>query len=249
MNGPVVVGVDGSPSGLDAVEAAAWEADRRGVGLELAHALTWSEELVPAGVAPWDPDGGGLRDRVNEALADAEWRARRVAPHLAITREVLVGEAATVLWSASRSASLTVVGSHPAHGVRGRLHGSVADRLTARAGCPVLVMCGRQSRTGPVVLAQDEAAGDREAAEFAGARRRNGGAAALCPAPTAGRSCGTHTAPSPWSRTARCDQCAGRSPVSGWSRCVARTAACTRRCTPSLASSREMWFLTVFSDR
>ncbi|MFF4359980.1 universal stress protein [Streptomyces sp. NPDC001604] len=159
MNGPVVVGADGSPSGLAAVEAAAWEADRRGVGLEPAHALTWSEELVPAGVAPWDPDGGGLRDRVNEALADAEGRARRLAPDLAITREVLVGEPATVLGSASRAASLTVVGSGHARGMRGRLHGSVAGRLTARAGCPVLVVCGRQSRTGPVVLAQDEPPG------------------------------------------------------------------------------------------
>ena len=167
MNGPVVVGVDGTPSGLAAVEAAAWEADRRGVGLELAHALTWAEELVPAGVAPWDPDGGGLRDRVNEVLADAEWRARRVAPDLAITREVLVGEPVTVLGSASRAASLTVVGSRPAHGMRGLLHGSVAGRLTARGSCPVLVVCGRQSRTGPVVLAQDESPGAREAAEFA----------------------------------------------------------------------------------
>ncbi|MCD9874777.1 universal stress protein [Streptomyces guryensis] len=176
MNGPVVVGVDGSPSGLAAVEAAAWEADRRGVGLELAHALTWSEELVPAGVAPWDPAAGGLRDRVNEALADAEWRARRVAPDLAITREVLVGEPVTVLGSESRAASLTVVGSHPAHGMRERLHGSVAGHLTARAGCPVLVMCGRHSRTGPVVLAQDEAPGAREAAEFAFAEASERGA-------------------------------------------------------------------------
>lgn len=167
MNGPVVVGVDGSPSGLAAVEAAAWEADRRGVALQPAYALAWSEELVPAGVAPWDPDGGGLRDRVNEALADAEWRARRVAPDLTITREVLVGEPVTVLGSESCAASLTVVGSRPAHGVRGRLHGSVAGRLTARARCPVLVVCGRQSRTGPVVLAQDESPGAREAAEFA----------------------------------------------------------------------------------
>ncbi|MER6418283.1 hypothetical protein [Streptomyces sp. NPDC001137] len=55
--------MDGTPWGLAAVEAAASAAARRGVGLEPAHALTWSEELVPAGVAPWDPDDGGLRDR------------------------------------------------------------------------------------------------------------------------------------------------------------------------------------------
>ncbi|GAA3771577.1 universal stress protein [Streptomyces coacervatus] len=176
MNGPVVVGVDGTPSGLAAVEAAAWEADRRGVGLELAHALMWSAGHIPPGVAPWDPDGGGLRDRVNEALTDAERRARRVAPDVAITREVLVGEPVTVLRSESRAASLTVVGGSSAYGMRGRLHGSVAGRLTAHAGCPVLVVCGRQRRTGPVVLAQDESREAREAAEFAFAEASERGA-------------------------------------------------------------------------
>jgi hypothetical protein len=38
-----------------------------------------------------------------------------------------------------------------------------------------------------------------------------------------------------------------RSPDSGCSRCEASTAACTRRWTPSLAGSPEMWFLTVFA--
>lgn len=97
MNGPVVVGVDGSPSSLAAVETAAREAERRGVGLELVHALAWSSGPVPPGVAPWDPDGAGLRDRVNEVLTDAEFRARKVAPQLAVTREVLMGEPVSVL--------------------------------------------------------------------------------------------------------------------------------------------------------
>jgi len=166
MNGPVVVGVDGSPSSLAAVETAAREAERRGVGLELAHALDWSSGPVPPGVAPWDPDGAGLRDRVNEALTDAEWRARKVAPELAITREVLVGEAVSVLESEARSASLAVVGTRRVSGLRRLLYGSVAARLTADAPCPVLVVCGRQNPTGPVVLA-DVSAAAREAAEFA----------------------------------------------------------------------------------
>ncbi|MFF4505077.1 universal stress protein [Streptomyces sp. NPDC001401] len=166
MNGPVVVGVDGSPSSLAAVETAAREAERRGVGLELAHALAWSSGQVLPGVAPWDPDGAGLRDRVNEALTDAEWRARKVAPELIITREVLVGEAVSVLESEARAASLAVVGTRRVSGLRRLLHASIAGRLTAHGSCPVLVVRGRHNRTGPVVLACVPAAA-REAAEFA----------------------------------------------------------------------------------
>ncbi|MEU6255811.1 universal stress protein [Streptomyces sp. NPDC047043] len=168
--------VDGSPSSLAAVEAAAREAERRGVGLELTHALTWSSEPVPAGVAPWDPAGAGVRDRVNEALTDAEWRARKVAPQLAITREVLLGEPASVLNSEARAASLAVVGSRRVRGLRGLLRGSVAGRLSVHGSCPVLVVCGRQSRTGPVVLADGASTAAREAAEFAFAEAAGRGA-------------------------------------------------------------------------
>ncbi|WP_327667574.1 MULTISPECIES: universal stress protein [unclassified Streptomyces] len=166
MNGPVVVGVDGSPSSLAAVETAAREAERRGVGLELVHALAWSSGPVPPGVAPWDPDGAGLRDRVNEVLTDAEFRARKVAPQLAVTREVLMGEPVSVLDSEARAASLAVVGSHRVSWLRGLLHGSIAGHLTAHGSCPVLVVRGRQNQTGPVVLA-DVSTAAREAAGFA----------------------------------------------------------------------------------
>jgi nucleotide-binding universal stress UspA family protein len=166
MNGPVVVGVDGSPSSLAAVEAAAREAERRGVGLELAHALPWSSGQVLPGVTLWDPDGVGLRDRVNEVLTDAEWRARRVAPELVITREVLVGEVVSVLESEARAASLAVVGTHRVSGLGRLLHGSIAGQPSAHGSSPVLVARGRPNRTGPVVLVDGPAAA-REATEFA----------------------------------------------------------------------------------
>ncbi|MHB9864170.1 universal stress protein [Streptomyces sp. YIM S03343] len=164
--GPVVVGVDGSPSCLAAVETAAREAQRRGVQLQLAHALSWTGRVTP-GVPPWDPDGDEVRELVNGALTMAEGRARRVAPKVAITREVLVGEPGTVLESESRTASLTVVGSSPPSPLRGLRHVSVAGHLTQHGRGPVLVVCGRPTRTGPVVLAEDGTPGVRAAAEFA----------------------------------------------------------------------------------
>ncbi|MER6185914.1 universal stress protein [Streptomyces sp. NPDC001652] len=167
MTGPVVVGVDGSPSSLAAVEIAAREADRRGVELRLAHALGPEPGEVTPGVPPWDPGGAEQRDRVNGALGDAEWRARRVAPRLTITRGVLVGAPETVLGLEVRSASLAVLGSGRRSGLNGLLHGSVAGRLSADGGCPVLVVCGRPARTGSVVLADDASPAFREAAEFA----------------------------------------------------------------------------------
>ncbi|MFJ9116867.1 universal stress protein [Streptomyces sp. NPDC102394] len=168
MNGPVVVGVGASSSSLAAVETAAREAERRGVGLQLAHAVVWPADPVAPGVPPWDPDGAGLSASARGALAEAERHARRVAPGLSITSEVLVGEPGTVLEAESRAASLTVVGGRRQGRFGGLPFGSVAGRLTAQGRCPVLVVRGTTGRGGPVVLASDGASPvARAAAEFA----------------------------------------------------------------------------------
>jgi nucleotide-binding universal stress UspA family protein len=167
MNGPVVVAVDGSPASLTAVEAAAREADVHGVSLRLAHAVTSPPGRVTPGVPPWDTEGVGLRGIVNGTLTEAERRARSVAPHVAITHEVLFGEPMTVLESGSRAASLTVVGIGPTSRFRTLPHGTVDGRLTARGHCPVLVVRGRPDPTGPVVLAMEASPAARKAAEFA----------------------------------------------------------------------------------
>ncbi|MGC0343159.1 universal stress protein [Streptomyces sp. SLBN-8D4] len=163
MRGPVVVGVDSSSS-LAAVEAAAREAERLGTGLRLAHALTWSSAHLPPGVPPWDRDGAAARVRLTGPLNEAERAARRIAPGVAVTQDVLIGEPPAVLESQSRTASLTVVGSGPADGVGGRLRPSVAGQLAARSRGPLLVIRGRPGPDGPVVLGDDLS---REAAEFA----------------------------------------------------------------------------------
>ena len=167
MSGPVVVGVDGSQSGMAAVEAAAHEADRSGVELRLAHAFEWSSAHVPSGVPPWDQGGAGACRVVRGALTEAERWALRVAPHVRVTHEVLMGSPVAVLESGSREASLIVVGSRPP-GRSGSLRaGSVAGQLAAHGRSPVLVVRGRPDPSGAVVLAGGRTQEARAAAEFA----------------------------------------------------------------------------------
>ncbi|AZQ39492.1 universal stress protein [Streptomyces cyaneochromogenes] len=166
MNGPVVVGVDGSPSSMAAVEVAAREAGLRGVGLRLVHAFSWPAAHVPPG-RPWEPSGAGLRELIDGTLAKAQRRAHEAAPGIDVMREVLVGEPVMVLEIESRSASLAVVGSRGLSRFGALLLGSTAGHLAAHAACPVLVVRGRPDPAGPVLLAVDGSPAARGAAEFA----------------------------------------------------------------------------------
>ncbi|WP_155056035.1 universal stress protein [Streptomyces blattellae] len=167
MNGPVVVGVDGSPSSLTAVEVAAREADVRGVGLRLVHAFSWPSAHLPPGGRPWGPSGAGLRELVDDTLAKAERRAREAAPRVECRREVVVGEPLMALEIESRTASLMVVGSRGLSRFGSLLLGSTSGHLAAHAACPVLVVRGRPDPAGPVLLAVDGSPAARAAVEFA----------------------------------------------------------------------------------
>ncbi|MGX4691510.1 universal stress protein [Streptomyces sp. JNUCC 63] len=167
MANPVVVGVDGSPSSLDAVEIAAHEAALRGVGLRLVHAFGRPSLHVPPGMPPWNPNAAGVRELVDGTLAEAEQRARAAAPGVEITREVTVGEPLMVLEIESRTASLAVVGSRGLGAFGSLLLGSTAVHLAAHGRCPVLVVRGRPDPTGPVLLAVDGSPAGEAAVEFA----------------------------------------------------------------------------------
>ncbi|MER7572589.1 universal stress protein [Streptomyces sp. NPDC126514] len=163
MNGPVVVGVDGSEPSLTAVGVAAREAAVRGVALRLVHAFGGPSVHVP----PWSQASAGVRELVDGTLAEAERRARTAAPHLEISREVVVGEPVMVLEIETRTASLAVVGSRGLTRFGSLLLGSTAAHLAAHAGCPVLVVRGRPNSAGPVLLAVDGSPRARPAVEFA----------------------------------------------------------------------------------
>ncbi|MCS0603113.1 universal stress protein [Streptomyces sp. LP11] len=167
MSDPVVVGVDGSASALDAVETAAHEAELRGTGLRLVHAFGWPPAHPPHAGPPWYPGSAGMRELVDGTLAAAEERARAAAPGTALTREVTVGAPLTVLEIESRAAALLVVGSRGLGGFGSLLLGSTAVHLAAYGRCPVLVARGRPNPDGPVLLAVDGSPAGAAAVEFA----------------------------------------------------------------------------------
>ncbi|WP_330338789.1 universal stress protein [Streptomyces sp. NBC_00557] len=179
MAKPVVVGVDGSPAGLQAVETAAREAALSGVGLRLVHAFGWPSIHPPPGGPPWSPAAAGLRELADGTLAEAEQRARAIAPQVDITREITAGEPVMVLERESRTASLVVVGSRGLGAFGSLLLGSTAVHLAAHGRCPVLVVRGRADPAGCVLLAVDGSPAGERAVEFAFAEAAVRGAGLL----------------------------------------------------------------------
>ncbi|WP_318209565.1 MULTISPECIES: universal stress protein [unclassified Streptomyces] len=167
MSGSVVVGVDGSASALAASEVAGREAHLRDAELHVVHAFTWPATHVPAGASPLGPPAGGVRESVERLLAEAVERAQAAAPGVRATSAVMLGEPATALEAASRSAQLLVVGHRGAGGLRGLLVGSTAVQLAAHSHCPVMVVRDAGEPAGPMVVAVDGSPGGQGAIAFA----------------------------------------------------------------------------------
>lgn len=151
----VLVGVDGSPEGLAAVELAAREAAARRCPLRVVHACLWPLLNVPLEPAPGAPADAGIGHLAERIVAEGITRARSVAPELAVTGEVIVGAPAPVLMRCSADAILTVIGDRGLGGFTGLLAGSVAVQLAAHAPGPVLVARGDLHRDGAVVVGVD----------------------------------------------------------------------------------------------
>lgn len=167
MNEPVVVGVDGSPSALEAVDAAVQEASLRGVELRVVHAFLWPALHAPPGSSPLGPPNGVVHETVERIVADAVERARRQGEGLHVSHAVIAGEASTVLQTQSRTAQLIVVGHRGSESLAELLLGSTAVYLSAHARCPVMVVRGHPDPTGPVLVAVDASPQGQPAIAFA----------------------------------------------------------------------------------
>jgi len=134
----IVVGVDGSPSSVQALRVAAhYAALAHG---EVRAVTSWrlptTYGWIPS-VADFDW-AGNARDTLEQAIKKALDGSQA---HLVVP-EVTEGHAASVLLRAARNADLLVVGSRGHGEVAGLLLGSVAQHVVTHATCPVLVVRG-----------------------------------------------------------------------------------------------------------
>lgn len=131
----LIVGVDGSPSSLDALRwaqrlSSALEADIEAV---MAWHYPVNSSMMPA---PFQGDPAAEADRVLRSALRAAFGEKR--PDGLRTR-VCEGHPARVLLDASADAEMLVVGSRGRGALVGLLIGSVSAHCAEHARCPVLI--------------------------------------------------------------------------------------------------------------
>lgn len=135
---PVVVGVDGSPTSVRAVDLAFDQASRLGVPLVAVHA--WEPPPMAGPVPGWTPDElEELRIAEKALLAESLAGHADRYPEVEVRPVVRRGHPAPVVLAAAEDARLLVVGSRGRGGFRGLLLGSVSQAALHHSPCPVLV--------------------------------------------------------------------------------------------------------------
>lgn len=169
----IVVGVDGSAAGWDALYWAVTEARRRQGSLHLVtvNFTSWPDEMSATAADPI-PNG---EKRLAARLATMMTEVRLLAPSVPASAEVLRGVVAPVLCEAALHSRLLIVGNR-GHGGFGRLSlGSTGQQVATHASVPVVVVRGHQAAgDSPVVVGVDGSHGSESAlaAGFEEARLR-----------------------------------------------------------------------------
>jgi nucleotide-binding universal stress UspA family protein len=132
---PIVVGVDGSETSLEALREAARLAGLMGSPLTVV--TTWQLPVAAADYA--FPPGYTFEDDARELLARALRTVFGNELPAGLHQEVRMGPPARVLRDLSETARMVVVGSRGHGGFAGLLLGSVSSAVAAHAKCPVLI--------------------------------------------------------------------------------------------------------------
>ncbi|WP_040786401.1 universal stress protein [Nocardia pneumoniae] len=129
-DGAVVVGVDGSPRSVHAVEIAFDEAAHRGAELVAVH--TWSEFFRYVSRAE-------MQEEAEELLSQSLAGYGEKYPEVPVRRIVVEDRAAEVLLEVGQNAEMIVVGSHGRGGFAGMTLGSVGQAVLHGANVPVII--------------------------------------------------------------------------------------------------------------
>ncbi|MET3720358.1 MULTISPECIES: universal stress protein [unclassified Arthrobacter] len=143
-DGGIVVGVDGSPGSLAALEWGLAEAKLRGV-TTLAVFAWQPPEFYPAQNA-WTPRIGPSGETAKQLADEATAEITRIGEDAAgrhgvkIRCEAVEGHPAEALIRTGQDAAMLVVGSRGHGGFAGVLLGSVSQHVVAHARCPVVIV-------------------------------------------------------------------------------------------------------------
>ncbi|GAB3073635.1 universal stress protein [Intrasporangium mesophilum] len=159
MTDRIVVGIDGSPQSGRALEWAVARARLGSEQLELVHAYSLTPDLDffgYHGMASSQPAEWFVQFS-EEVLEAAAARVHALAPAVTCTLRSTLGHPAPTLVAASEDAVMVVVGRRGLGSAASALLGSVSNRLTVQARCPVVVVGeGELPTTGPVVVGLDD---------------------------------------------------------------------------------------------
>lgn len=135
---PIIVGVDGSPSSIDALRKAAELAEALGAPIEAVTAWDWEVPFTYSG--PYVTEITTPADEAKETLSRAIDTAFPAGAPEGLTRSIIAGPAASALITTSSRGAMLVLGSRGRGGFAGMLLGSVSTACAQRAQCPVLIM-------------------------------------------------------------------------------------------------------------
>ncbi|MHA7276459.1 universal stress protein [Arthrobacter sp. HLT1-21] len=135
----IVVGVDGSPSSILALQWA--QRLRPAVGASIRAVAAWQ---IPFSYYEFPPSGWDPEQVAETILAGALEKAFHNDPPRDATTITRQGPPARVLLEESKTAQMLVVGSRGHGGFAGLLLGSVSSVVAEHASCPVLIAHGAE---------------------------------------------------------------------------------------------------------
>ena len=140
----IVVGVDGSPTSLEALEWAVREAQLRGATLEVTHVTFVPDDVLELETLT------EFSQRERSILDTALAKAKSMAPDVRILSRAADPPAAKALVEISKDADLLVVGSRGLGPFKEFALGSVSHDCARHARCPLVIIGPRTSEMAPV---------------------------------------------------------------------------------------------------